>query len=97
MGLKCSLFGHAFDERDVVRERDSTGSEVVTIVKDVERLAECGTTLPVPTAATMLTPSSPADPTPPTTARTCNAFRRRETDSPRTREWPGRGCSRQVG
>jgi hypothetical protein len=49
MGLKCSLFGHAFDERDVVRERDSTGSEVVTIVKDVERCAECGTTRVVST------------------------------------------------
>jgi hypothetical protein len=42
MGLKCSLFGHAFDERDVVRERDSTGSEVVTVVKDVERCTQCG-------------------------------------------------------
>jgi len=49
MGLKCSLLGHAFDERDVVRERDSTGSEVVTIVKDIERCAECGTTRVVST------------------------------------------------
>lgn len=49
MGLKCSLFGHAFDERDVVRERDSTGSEVVTVVKDVERCTQCGTTRVVST------------------------------------------------
>jgi hypothetical protein len=42
MGLKCSLLGHAFDERDVVHERDSTGSEVVTVVKDVERCTQCG-------------------------------------------------------
>ncbi|MFB6205521.1 MAG: hypothetical protein ABEJ05_03200 [Haloglomus sp.] len=49
MGLKCSLFGHAYDERDVVRERESKGSEVVTVVKDVERCAECGTTRVVST------------------------------------------------
>jgi hypothetical protein len=49
MGLKCSLFGHAFDERDVVRERDSTGSEVVTIVKHVERCTKCSATRVVST------------------------------------------------
>jgi hypothetical protein len=49
MGLKCSLFGHAFDERDVVQERDSTGSEVVTIVKQVERCTKCGSTRVVST------------------------------------------------
>jgi hypothetical protein len=44
MGLKCSLFGHAFDERDVVQERESTGSQVVTVAKDVERCSRCGST-----------------------------------------------------
>lgn len=49
MGLKCSLFGHAFDERDVVRERESKGSEVVTVARDVERCTECGATRVVST------------------------------------------------
>lgn len=49
MGLKCSLFGHAFDERDMVRERESKGSEVVTVVKDVERCTECDATRVVST------------------------------------------------
>lgn len=44
MGLKCSLLGHAFDERDVVQERESTGSQVVTVAKDVERCSRCGST-----------------------------------------------------
>jgi len=44
MGLKCSLFGHAFDERDTVRERESKGNEIVTVVKDVERCTECDAT-----------------------------------------------------
>lgn len=49
MGLKCSLFGHTFDERDTVRERESKGSEVVTVVKDVERCTECDATRVVST------------------------------------------------
>ncbi|WP_255197968.1 DUF7093 family protein [Halorarius litoreus] len=44
MGLKCSLFGHSFDETDVEREREERGSEVVTVVKEVERCSRCGET-----------------------------------------------------
>jgi hypothetical protein len=49
MGLKCSLFGHSYDEREMVRERESKGSEVVTVVKDVERCTECDATRVVST------------------------------------------------
>lgn len=42
MGLKCSLLGHSFGETDVEREREERGSEVVTIVKEVERCSRCG-------------------------------------------------------
>lgn len=44
MGLKCTLLGHSFDETDVEREREERGSEVVTIVQEVERCSRCGTT-----------------------------------------------------
>lgn len=49
MGLKCSLFGHSYDERETIRERESKGSEVVTVVKDVERCSECDATRVVST------------------------------------------------
>lgn len=42
MGLKCSLLGHSFDETDVEREREERGSEVVTVVTEVERCSRCG-------------------------------------------------------
>ncbi|WP_255151974.1 DUF7093 family protein [Halorarius halobius] len=44
MGLKCTLLGHSFDETDVEREREERGSEVVTIVQEVERCSRCGET-----------------------------------------------------
>jgi hypothetical protein len=44
MGLKCSLLGHSFDETDVEREREERGSEVVTVVNEVERCSRCGET-----------------------------------------------------
>jgi DNA-directed RNA polymerase subunit RPC12/RpoP len=42
MGLKCSLLGHSFDEPTVEREREERGSEVVTVVREVQRCARCG-------------------------------------------------------
>lgn len=42
MGLTCSLLGHVFDETDVEREREERGSEVVTVVRDIERCSRCG-------------------------------------------------------
>jgi hypothetical protein len=42
MGLKCSLLGHAYEEAGVEREREEQGSEVVTVVKELERCTRCG-------------------------------------------------------
>jgi len=42
MGLTCSLLGHAFEETDVERDREEQGSEVVTIVREVETCRRCG-------------------------------------------------------
>jgi DNA-directed RNA polymerase subunit RPC12/RpoP len=42
MGLKCSLLGHAYEPADVEREREEQGSEVVTIVREIERCTRCG-------------------------------------------------------
>jgi hypothetical protein len=42
MGLKCSLFGHAFEPADIEREREEQGNEVVTVVRELERCIRCG-------------------------------------------------------
>jgi ssDNA-binding Zn-finger/Zn-ribbon topoisomerase 1 len=42
MGLTCSLLGHAFEDTDVERDREEQGSEVVTIVREVETCRRCG-------------------------------------------------------
>ena len=44
MGLTCSLLGHAFDETDVDRDRSEQGSEVVTVVRELEVCRRCGET-----------------------------------------------------
>ena len=44
MGLTCSLLGHAFDETDVDRDRSEQGSEVVTVVRELEVCSRCGET-----------------------------------------------------
>lgn len=44
MGLTCSLLGHAFEDTDVERDREEQGSEVVTIVREVETCRRCGET-----------------------------------------------------
>ena len=42
MGLQCSIFGHAFEEAGVEREREEQGSEVVTTEREIERCRRCG-------------------------------------------------------
>lgn len=42
MGLRCSLLGHTFDEQDVARERENRGSEVLTVISEIERCSRCG-------------------------------------------------------
>jgi hypothetical protein len=42
MGLQCSILGHAFEDAGVEREREQTGSEVVTTERTIERCRRCG-------------------------------------------------------
>lgn len=42
MGLKCSILGHAYEPAGVDREREERGSEVVTVVRELERCDRCG-------------------------------------------------------
>ncbi len=42
MGLKCSVLGHSFEPADLEREREEQGSEVVTVVREIERCVRCG-------------------------------------------------------
>ena len=42
MGIKCSLFGHAYGETTVEREREEQGSEVVITIREIESCRRCG-------------------------------------------------------
>ena len=42
MGLKCSFLGHAFEPAGVERDREEQGSEVVTVVRELEACTRCG-------------------------------------------------------
>lgn len=44
MAIKCSLFGHAFGETTVEREREEQGSEVVITIREIETCSRCGET-----------------------------------------------------
>ena len=43
MGLRC-LLGHEFSEPEIEREREETGEEAVTTVREVKTCARCGET-----------------------------------------------------
>lgn len=42
MGLKCSFLGHSYEDAGVERDREEQGSEVVTVVKELEQCHRCG-------------------------------------------------------
>ncbi|MFW6018859.1 MAG: DUF7093 family protein, partial [Halapricum sp.] len=42
MSLKCSIFGHSFEESTVEREREEQGSEVVITIREVQTCTRCG-------------------------------------------------------
>jgi len=42
MGIKCSLFGHAFGETTVERDREEQGSEVVSTIRELQTCTRCG-------------------------------------------------------
>lgn len=43
MGLRCSLFGHAFEDPVTERDRETRGAEVLISVREVRRCSRCGT------------------------------------------------------
>ncbi|WP_158855378.1 hypothetical protein [Halorhabdus sp. CUG00001] len=61
MGIKCSLFGHAFGEAAVERERQEQGSEVVITIREVETCERCGETRVVSENKEVTTVETPDD------------------------------------
>ncbi|MEM4780317.1 MAG: hypothetical protein QXG03_01935 [Halalkalicoccus sp.] len=44
MSLRCSLLGHEYGEREIERDREERGNEVVISVVELERCTHCGAT-----------------------------------------------------
>ncbi|MXR51845.1 hypothetical protein GRX03_09530 [Halovenus sp. WSH3] len=44
MSFKCSVFGHAYGDSEIEREREEDGSEVVTTIRETETCQRCGET-----------------------------------------------------
>lgn len=44
MSLRCSLLGHEYGEREIERDREERGNEVVISVVELERCSHCGAT-----------------------------------------------------
>jgi hypothetical protein len=61
MSLKCSIFGHAFDDATVEREREEQGSEVVITIREVQTCARCGETRVVSENKEVTTLETPDD------------------------------------
>lgn len=45
MGLRCSVLGHRYGERERVEERDDQGSEILHISREIKTCERCGETL----------------------------------------------------
>jgi len=61
MSIKCSLFGHSFDESTVEREREEQGSEVVITIREVQTCTRCGETRVVSENKEVTTLETPDD------------------------------------
>jgi len=61
MGLKCSLFGHAYGETAVERDREEQGSEVVITIREVDTCTRCGETRVVSENKEVTTIETPED------------------------------------
>lgn len=61
MSLKCSVFGHRFDETEVTREREEQGSEVVITITETETCERCGDTRVVSENKEVTTLETPSD------------------------------------
>jgi ssDNA-binding Zn-finger/Zn-ribbon topoisomerase 1 len=44
MSFKCSVFGHAFGDSEIERDREEEGSEVVTTIRELQTCKRCGET-----------------------------------------------------
>lgn len=44
MSFKCSVFGHAYGDSEIEREREEDGSEVVTTIQERQTCKRCGET-----------------------------------------------------
>ena len=44
MSFKCSVFGHAFGDAEIEREREEEGKEVVTTIREKQTCKRCGET-----------------------------------------------------
>jgi DNA-directed RNA polymerase subunit RPC12/RpoP len=67
MGIKCSLFGHAFGETTVERDREEQGSEVVSTIRELQTCTRCGERRVVSEnkeVTTLETPTDNASPAP---------------------------------
>ncbi len=42
MSFKCSVFGHAYGDSEIEREREEDGSEVVTTIRETQTCKRCG-------------------------------------------------------
>lgn len=42
MSFKCSVFGHAYGDSEIEREREEDGSEVVTTIRETQTCRRCG-------------------------------------------------------
>lgn len=47
MGLRCSVLGHRYGERDRIEERDERGDEIVVAIREVKTCERCGDELVV--------------------------------------------------
>lgn len=61
MSIKCSLFGHSFDESTVEREREEQGSEVVITIREAQTCTRCGETRVVSENKEVTTLETPDD------------------------------------
>lgn len=44
MSFKCSVFGHAYGDSEIERDREEEGSEVVTTIRELQTCKRCGET-----------------------------------------------------
>jgi len=61
MTLKCSVFGHQFEDAEVTREREEQGSEVVITITETETCSRCGETRVVSENKEVTTLETPSD------------------------------------